>query len=165
MTEEPAFLTVGELSKATGATPRAIRLYESLGLISLAKRTSNGYRLFQRGELHKLETILAFRKAGISLKEILRLFSIPAESPTASAAAKSLSRDLARRAEQIAQTARALSALSLDLERACKLLAGCFDCNEPFDELSCGECENFVQGAGAGLPVSLKAIWPLRGDA
>ena len=40
-------LTIGKVSNQTGLSVKAIRYYESIGLISTPQRAENGYRYFQ----------------------------------------------------------------------------------------------------------------------
>ena len=60
--------TVPELAKDLGITERAIRFYESKGLIS-PKRAGNT-RIFSYGDRTRLTIIMRSKKVGFSLKEI-----------------------------------------------------------------------------------------------
>lgn len=65
---------ITEVSRATGLSSRALRHYESLGLIS-SRRASNGYREFDEQALVAVQRILALRELGVGLArtaEILR---------------------------------------------------------------------------------------------
>jgi MerR family regulatory protein len=39
-------LLIGEVAKRTGATRKALRLYEDAGILAAPRRTSSGYRLY-----------------------------------------------------------------------------------------------------------------------
>jgi MerR family transcriptional regulator, repressor of the yfmOP operon len=60
-----------EIVKRTGLTPRAIRYYEELGLLTAASRTAGGFRLFTEAEvatllrIKELQTLLGFSLAEI----------------------------------------------------------------------------------------------------
>jgi len=155
-------LTVGDMARASGATARAVRLYESFGLIESCKRNSNGYRLFEEAQLDRLNLVLGLRRAGFGISSIVRLFSTARRSPTAADAARSLNSIFKERAAEMARTAKALSLLGSDMEKSAQLLVGCFDCDEAFDELQCGECEHFLAASRDGFPISLKALWPMK---
>jgi DNA-binding transcriptional MerR regulator len=60
-------LTVGRIAAATGLSPKAVRLYESHGLIDPPERTAAGYRTYTDDAVPVLGFI---RQAGLSLKEI-----------------------------------------------------------------------------------------------
>jgi DNA-binding transcriptional MerR regulator len=65
-------MRIGELSRQTGITPRAIRHYEGHGLIK-SSRTEHGYRSYADDELQKLRIILNLRELDFSLDEIRQL--------------------------------------------------------------------------------------------
>jgi DNA-binding transcriptional MerR regulator len=68
--EQP--LDIREVARRTGLTSRALRFYEARGLIK-PLRTYSGRRLYGRGELERLQQILALKRAGLSLSQIGRL--------------------------------------------------------------------------------------------
>lgn len=65
---------IGEVARATGLTPRALRLYEARGLIT-PLRTSGGRRVYGPGELARLHAAVALKRAGFSLKRIGELLA------------------------------------------------------------------------------------------
>lgn len=64
---------IDEVVRRTGLTSRALRFYESRGLIS-PMRTGSGRRWFGPGDLERVHRIVALKKAGLSLGDIKRLF-------------------------------------------------------------------------------------------
>jgi MerR family copper efflux transcriptional regulator len=155
-------LTIGAMSRASGATPRAIRFYEGLGLVNSCQRSRGGYRLFRKGELNRLELVTGLRKSGLSIKEIVKLFTAAEQNPTAAAAAREIKRMLNHRAAEVAETAEALRRLGTDLIRTSEILTGCLGCDAGFDELNCGECELFGHIPKDEVPTSLRALWPMQ---
>jgi DNA-binding transcriptional MerR regulator len=65
-------LDIREVAKRTGLTSRALRFYEARGLLK-PLRTYSGRRYYGRGELERIQQILAFKRAGLSLAQIGRL--------------------------------------------------------------------------------------------
>jgi DNA-binding transcriptional MerR regulator len=59
---------IAELAEELGTTPRAIRFYESKGLLS--PRRVNGARVYSRRDRARLVLILRARSVGSSLEEI-----------------------------------------------------------------------------------------------
>lgn len=57
-------MRIGELSRKTGATPRALRYYEEQGLLS-AERQSNGYREYAPNAVAMVETIRSLLGMGM----------------------------------------------------------------------------------------------------
>jgi DNA-binding transcriptional MerR regulator len=66
-------MTVGELSRRTGLSIKAIREYEALGLICSAGRSESNYRLFDDTALWCAGVIERLRTLGLTIKEIREL--------------------------------------------------------------------------------------------
>ncbi|PEQ14193.1 MerR family transcriptional regulator [Novosphingobium sp. PC22D] len=67
-------LTIDEVARRTGLTPRALRFYEGRGLVA-PLRTGSGRRLYSRDDLERLHRIVALKRAGFTLSDIARLLS------------------------------------------------------------------------------------------
>ena len=65
-------LDIRDVARRTGLTSRALRFYEARGLLK-PLRTYSGRRLYGRGELERIQQILALKRAGLSLAQIGRL--------------------------------------------------------------------------------------------
>jgi MerR family transcriptional regulator, copper efflux regulator len=74
-TSGEGLMTVGELSRRTGLSIKAIRRYEELGLIYSAGRSEGGYRLFDDSALWCAQVIETLRALGLTIKEIDELAS------------------------------------------------------------------------------------------
>lgn len=70
-------MTIGELSRRTGVTIRALRHYDRIGLLRPVKTTEAGYRIYDEASLERLHTILLFRELEFSLEEIRRIIDTP----------------------------------------------------------------------------------------
>lgn len=68
----PETLSVTQLSRQFGATPRALRYYEEIGLLS--PRRDNQARIYSHREKVRLQLILQGRRTGFTLTEIRELF-------------------------------------------------------------------------------------------
>jgi MerR family copper efflux transcriptional regulator len=99
-------MTVGELSRRTGLSVKAIREYEALGLIYSAGRSEGNYRLFDETALWCAHVIVEMRSVGLTIKEIQRLadayFSDP-DRPIGPKIAAALDRAAQRIAAQVEQ--------------------------------------------------------------
>jgi DNA-binding transcriptional MerR regulator len=62
--------TVGELSRLTGVTVRALHHYDEIGLVQPSQRTAAGYRLYDDADVIRLQQVLLFRELGLPLDEI-----------------------------------------------------------------------------------------------
>ena len=67
-------IDIADVAKQTGLTSRALRFYEARGLVR-PLRTGSGRRLYGRGELARLNAIVALKQAGFSLTEIARMLA------------------------------------------------------------------------------------------
>lgn len=63
-------ITVGELSRLTGVTVRALHHYDEIGLVRPSQRTAAGYRLYDDADVLRLHQVLLFRELGMPLDEI-----------------------------------------------------------------------------------------------
>lgn len=68
-----AAITIGDAAAATGLTPKAIRLYESRGLVEPVARTAAGYRTFSEDALRRLRFIAASRRLGLHLDQVAEI--------------------------------------------------------------------------------------------
>ena len=64
---------IGELAKLTGCTPKAIRLYEQLGLLTPQRRGS--YRLYTAHHLRLVQMIRRAQAVGFKLAELSELLA------------------------------------------------------------------------------------------
>lgn len=62
--------TVGELSRLTGVTVRALHHYDELGLVRASERSAAGYRLYSGDDVLRLQQVLVLRALGVGLAEI-----------------------------------------------------------------------------------------------
>lgn len=65
-------LDIREVARRTGLTSRALRFYEARGLVT-PLRTYSGRRLYGRGELQRIQQIMALKRAGLTLSQIAKL--------------------------------------------------------------------------------------------
>ncbi len=68
--------TIGEAAKAAGVTARAVRFYESRGLVPTPDRSASGYRLFTDDDVDVLTFIRRGRSLGLSLDAIAEVLRI-----------------------------------------------------------------------------------------
>ncbi|MCK4801772.1 MAG: MerR family transcriptional regulator [Anaerolineales bacterium] len=69
--------TIKEIADLAGVTPRTLRYYDQLELLSPAQIGDNGYRYYDQGSLLRLQQILFFRELDVPLKEIQYLINRP----------------------------------------------------------------------------------------
>ena len=73
-------MLIGELSKRAGVTPRTVRYYESLGLLT-PPLCSGGFQTYGPEELARLEQIAGFKQLGLSLEETRQVVTVCSSAP------------------------------------------------------------------------------------
>jgi DNA-binding transcriptional MerR regulator len=70
---------IGELATEVGLTTKAIRYYESIGLLEEPARTPSGYRIYGTGAVERLRFVREAQATGLSLAEIGSILEIKSE--------------------------------------------------------------------------------------
>lgn len=74
--------TVGAVAKVAGVSAKAVRLWESKGLLPPAERTEAGYRLFTDDDLDVLRFIRQAKALGLTLTEIKNILDLQRNGST-----------------------------------------------------------------------------------
>src|SRR5512142_2529259 len=61
---------VSELARLTGVTVRTLHHYDEIGLCRPSRRSPQGYRLYDDGDVLRLQQVLLLRELGLRLDEI-----------------------------------------------------------------------------------------------
>jgi len=69
-------LSIGEFAKAAKLSTRAVRFYESIGLLKSSLRGENNYRYFDPSQLEQLEKIQNLKDLGFSLNEVKEVLAL-----------------------------------------------------------------------------------------
>src|SRR5437867_11878872 len=69
-------LLIGEVAKRSGASRKALRLYEAAGILPAARRTSSGYRVFDSDALALLAFVRQAQRLGFTLDQIKEIVAI-----------------------------------------------------------------------------------------
>ena len=67
---------IGQLAAAAGLTPRTLRYYERVGLLTPARRPVSGYRLYTAQDAQRLWFIRRAQGLGLSLREIAAILAV-----------------------------------------------------------------------------------------
>src|SRR5687768_1541034 len=71
---EERFMQIGEVAQRTGLTQRALRYWESRGLLPAPSRMEGGFRLYSEQDVSRLERITELKRLlGFSLEEIRKV--------------------------------------------------------------------------------------------
>ena len=69
-------MNIGQAAQESGVSAKMIRHYESIGLVTMARRTDGGYRIYDANDIHTLRFIRRARDLGFSMKEIEQLLGL-----------------------------------------------------------------------------------------
>ncbi len=69
-------MNIGELSKLSGVSSKMIRRYEEDGIVSKAKRTEAGYRVYSEQDIQIFKFIKRSRELGFSMADTKQLVSL-----------------------------------------------------------------------------------------
>ncbi len=115
-------LTVGQVTKRTGLSRKALRLYEKAALVIPATRSDAGYRLYDESVLPRLDLIRRARALDVGIGELGELLDI-AEGRS-DRAHGDLAALVAEKLQQTEQRIAELRALELQLRNVQRRLGG-----------------------------------------
>lgn len=73
--------SIKEIADLAGVTTRTLRYYDQLGLLNPAAVAENGYRLYDRESLLRLQQVLFFKELGVALRDIQSILGRPGFEP------------------------------------------------------------------------------------
>jgi len=69
--------TIQKLGILAGISTRTLRYYDEIDLLTPARISSSGYRIYGQSEIDRLQQILFYRELGVGLEEIKKLLASP----------------------------------------------------------------------------------------
>ncbi|MFI5297555.1 MAG: MerR family transcriptional regulator [Polyangiales bacterium] len=138
--DEP-LLQVGELSRLTGKTVRALHLYEELGLLRPHARSKGKFRLYGPDALPRVRWIVKLQETGLTLAEITdlaRAWGSSGSAPVAMSRVREVFEDrLAQTRDQLAR----LRDLESELKASLDYLDVCDSCAPTRVQSHCVSCD------------------------
>ncbi len=119
-------MRIGAVAAQCGLPPKAIRYYESVGLIGPAERQANGYRLYNPDDVEKLRFLGRARGFGFSLEAMAELLRQHRSGSASCERVREMALAQAADAEQRIAELRALREMLLALVAECP--GGTTDC-------------------------------------
>jgi MerR family transcriptional regulator, copper efflux regulator len=83
-------MNIGQASKASGLSAKAIRYYEGIGLLPRAGRTNGGYRDYGPDDIHRLRFVRRARDLGFSFERVRELLELWSDQKRSRAKVKAL---------------------------------------------------------------------------
>lgn len=152
MARERTLIRIGELARRTDKTVRALHHYEELDLLVPAERTKGGFRLYDSGNLERIEYIDRLQRLGFSLAEVRELVRDWSAEATPAVAMSRIKDAYRARLADVRERLSELQRLERELADSLAFLEGCRQCGvaaEPHD--ACGGCARTDEAAGDEL--------------
>jgi MerR family copper efflux transcriptional regulator len=108
-------MTIGRAAAAAGLSRKAVRLYETRGLLPIRTRTASGYRLFTDADVARLWFIAAARQLGLHIDQVAEILTAAHDGQPPCATTRAL---LDRRIGEIDRVIAELSTLRESLTTA-----------------------------------------------
>lgn len=125
-------MLIGELARRTGASPKAIRLYEARGLLPLVRR-SGAYRIYTEAHFRQVQIIRQAQTLGFTLAELSSALYTGQNEPDW----EKLLQQLDRKRAAIRQDIGALKRLEARLEQVEADIRVCLAGRPGFDRAVC----------------------------
>lgn len=133
-------LRIGDLARQTGKTVRAIHLYEELGLLQPATRSSGGFRLYEPVAVERVRWIELLNGLGFSLQEMRSLLRSWWSAGLGPDAMEDLRALFVRKLEETRENLRRHQQLERELLDGLAYLETCRECASPSDVRTCVHC-------------------------
>ena len=129
----------------TNKTPRALRMYEDLGLLCPAGRTTSGYRRYDQKSIDQVRYIEQLQLMGLSLTEIQKWvqdFRTKVEKESSGRDIMFILRELyAQKQIELQQKITDLQRINEQLQSATHFLEGCSTCSQQDVPAACISCK------------------------
>lgn len=133
-------LRIGDLARQTGKSVRAIHLYEELGLLQPATRSSGGFRLYEPVAVDRVRWIEMLNGLGFSLQEMQSLLRSWWNAGLGPEAMEELRVLFTRKLEETRENLRRYQRLEKELVDGLAYLETCRVCASPSDVRTCVHC-------------------------
>jgi len=138
-------MNIGEASQASGVSAKMIRYYEEVGLIRAPARNQNGYRAYDKSNIHELKFIRRARDLGFTVEQISGLMHLWRDRSRASADVKRIALE---HVEALESKTREIEEMANTLKH---LAANCHGDGRP----DCPIIENLAEGCHHASPTHL----------
>ena len=152
--EKAHLLRIGDLARLSGKTVRAIHLYEEMGLLLPATRSSGGFRLYEPTAADRLRWIDLLHGLGFSLHEMRDLLQSWWGSSLGPEAMTRLRAIFVRKLEETRAAVRLHQRLEQELSQGLAYLETCRVCATPTAVNGCVHC---TQDHGMAMEPALVA--------
>ncbi len=148
--EKRTLYRIGELAARTDKTVRALHLYEELGLLTPVERTKSGYRMYDNGNVERIQYISQLQHLDLTLGDIAELLTDWTSERHSESAMAKLRAVYVTRLEAVKQKRLELEALERELTESVSFLDGCTGCGQQVAATdACSTCSTCVDAQRA----------------
>lgn len=130
---------IGNIAKMLGVSPRTIRYYEELELIT-ADRSEGGFRLFSEAQVEKLKVILTLKELGLSLEEINKFVHLRRPGATGAEITPPLIEYLTNKIKEFEDKIEKYKKGLAELKNVVSVMENCTECKNPAQQKGCERC-------------------------
>lgn len=134
-------LRIGDLARLSGKSVRAIHLYEELGLLQPATRSSGGFRLYEAWAVDRLRWITLLHDLGFSLQDMRSLVRTWWGAELGPEAMADLRAVFERKLGETREAIERQRELEQELLEGLAYLETCRECAAPSAVTACGTCD------------------------
>lgn len=145
--EKRTLYRIGELAARTDKTVRALHLYEEMGLLTPAERTKSGYRMYDNGNVERIQYISRLQHLDLTLGDIAELLTDWATEQQSESAMTKLRTLYRAQLRAVKQKRLELDALERELAESVAFLDGCTGCGQ--QEAAIDACSTCVEARRA----------------
>jgi DNA-binding transcriptional MerR regulator len=149
-------LRIGDLARRTGKSTRALHLYEELGLLQPASRSSGGFRLYGADAVERVRWIDLLHHLGFSLQDMRNVITGWWNADLGPEAMNELRRLFTRKLEETRDLIVKYRQLERELEQGLAYLETCRACATP--NVAVDGCARCNQDHGMQEPALLAGI-------
>ena len=142
-------IRVGALAKRVGKSVRALHLYEEMGLLEPASRSSGGFRLYDDSSEARIRWILKLQDIGFSLTEIQEFIEHFGTAGSGRAATSRVREVFSEKLEEIREQMERLASVQKDVVDALAYLESCETCATSRAPDECRTCSHQGHEVGA----------------
>ena len=135
-------MKISEFAAFTQRSPRALRLYEELGILTPHERTEGGFRLYHADQATRLAYIDKLQALGCSLTDIQQLIESWQSQSNAAQGMRALEIAYLEKLKQVREALQQLQQVEQELNESIAFLQGCHDCTiEVSPDQACSQCD------------------------
>ncbi len=135
-------MKISEFAEFTQRSPRALRLYEELGLLTPHERTEGGFRLYHADQATRLAYIDKLQALGCSLADIQQLIESWQSQGNAAQGMRALEIAYLEKLKEVRSALTKLKEVEQELSDSIAFLQGCHDCTiEVEPTQACAHCD------------------------